>query len=225
MVLERRPLVCVVTDRRRWFGLPEAAALARLDMLVQSAVDAGLALIQVRERDMEAGALYHLVRQFVACAVSSSSAILVNDRVDVAAATGAAGVHLRASSVPTERVRAVVSSDDVVGRSVHSPEAARIAGSEGASYVCFGTVFPSVSKPSTHRVAGLDALGRAVEACAAPVLAIGGVTIDRIGQVADAGAAGFAAIDMFSGGSGSEHFEPARAIGDVLDAAARHRWR
>lgn len=225
MVLERRPLVCVVTDRRRWAGLPEATALARLDTLVQSAVDAGLALVQVRERDMEAGALYHLVRRLVAYAASSPSAIVVNDRVDVAAAAGAAGAHLRASSVPTARVRAMVSADTLVGRSAHSSEDARVAGSEGASYVCFGTVFPSVSKPLTHRVAGIEALGRAVESCTVPVLAIGGVTIDRLGQVAEAGAAGFAAIDMFSGGSGSEYFEPARAIGDILDAAARHRWR
>lgn len=225
MVLARRPLVCVVTDRRQWSRLGPDAIGQRLDALVRASVAAELSLVHVRERDMEAGPLYDLVRRLACQTTRTATALVVNDRADVAMAAGAAGVHLRSSSAPSDRVKAVAPSGFLVGRSVHSAEEAMAAAAAGVDYVCFGTVFASRSKGPAHRVAGLAALRSVTATCAVPVLAIGGVSVDRIAQVADVGAAGFAAIEMFSGGNDSEQFEPARAIGKALDAASRCQWR
>lgn len=225
MVLAPRPLVCVVTDRSRWSSCGSEGALARLDALVAAAAGARVPLVQLRERDMEAGPLYHLVGRLSARTRGSRTALVVNERADVALAAGAAGVHLRGASAPSQRVRAIVPEGFLVGRSVHSPEEARAAERAGVDYVCFGTVFSSRSKDPRHPVAGLEALRSVVEACSIPVLAIGGVTVERIAGVAATGAAGFAAIELFAGGDDSEHFEPARTIRDILDAAARCDWR
>lgn len=225
MVLARRPLVCVVTDRRRWRRLDRDAVGQRLDALVMASVAAQVPLVHIRERDMEAGPLYDLVRRLACHTTSTATALVVNDRADVAMAAGAAGVHLRSSSAPSARVRAVAPPGFLVGRSVHSVEEALAAANAGVDYVCFGTVFASRSKGPAHSAAGLMALRAVTDACTVPVLAIGGVSLDRIAQVAHAGAAGIAAIEMFSGGDDSEQFEPARAIGEALDAASRCNWR
>jgi thiamine-phosphate diphosphorylase len=217
--------VCVVTDRRRWPRLDRDAIGQRLDALVIASVAAKVALMHIRERDMEAGALYDLVRRLACHTRGTATALVVNERADVAMAGGGAGVHLRGSSAPSARVRAVAPPGFLVGRSVHSVEEALAAEEAGVDYVCFGTVFASRSKGPAHCVAGLAALRAVTAACTVPVLGIGGMSLDSIAQVADAGAAGIAAVDMFSGGDDSEQFEPGRAIGEALDAASRCKWR
>lgn len=222
--LKSRPLVCVVTDRRRW-RVPDEVAVARLEALTGAVAAAGLALVQVRERDMDARPLYDLVRRLAERTRDSATVVVVNDRADVAKATEGVGVHLRGTSAATERVRRWLPAARVVGRSVHSVEEALAAERAGVDYVCFGTVFPSASKGPAHPVAGLTGLRAVVEACTVPVLAIGGITPRTLAEVAGTGAAGFAAIGWFSGGDGSEQFEPARAIEQVLAGVARGKWR
>lgn len=124
--------------------------------------------------------------------------ILVNDRVDVALAAGAHGVHLRADSFSASRVRAMGPSPFLVGRSVHSVEDAVAAATGGGlDYLIFGTVFESASKPG-GAPAGLAALAAVARATRVPVLAIGGITTERIGEAMSAGASGVAAITMFN---------------------------
>jgi thiamine-phosphate diphosphorylase len=183
-------MFCLVTDRRR-LGATAGAVVEQ----ARVAIAAGIDLIEVRERDLEAAALAALVARVVEAARGSSTRVLVNDRLDIAIAVGAAGVHLRADSIPVAAARRLAPKPFLVGRSVHSVDEARDAAD--ADYLIAGTVFPSSSKPGVTRWLGVDGLAAIVRAAAVPVLGIGGVTLDRLDDLAAAGAAGVAAIGMF----------------------------
>jgi len=180
-------MICLVTSRRRLPGGDLAAQL-------RAAVDLGIDLIHVRERDLEAGALAALVAELLVITKGTPTRLVVNDRIDVALACGADGVQLRGDSIPVAAARRIAPTGFLIGRSVHGVSEA-IAAAD-ADYLIAGTVFPSASKAASPLlgVEGLRAIVRAVER---PVLAIGGVTDARIGEIADAGAAGFAAIGLF----------------------------
>ncbi len=189
--LVRRPLIMLVTDRRRG---GEAAMLAS----VRAASAAGVDLIQVRERGLEDLDLLDLTVR-IRDVAAGRARLLVNDRVDVAFAAGAAGVHLPGRAVAAARIRPIAPTSFLLGRSVHSIDDARQAESSGGcDYLVFGTVFETASKPAAHEPAGLEQLSRVCAAVALPVLAIGGVTVDRIAEIARAGAAGVAAIGLFT---------------------------
>jgi len=125
--------------------------------------------------------------------------VIVNDRLDVALARGAHGVHLKGRSVPPARARTMAPAGFLIGQSVHSPAEAAEAG-ESADYVIFGTVFETRSKPG-RTAAGCTALTGAIRATTVPVLAVGGVNVDNAAEVARAGAAGVAAIGLFASAS------------------------
>lgn len=184
-----RPVLCLITDRRRVAS--EDDLIAR----VAAAARAGVSLVQVRERDLDGGALARLVERCVAAVRGTGTRVLVNDRVDVALAAGAAGVHLRSDSLEASRVRAIAPRGFLVGRSVHDVAAAASAGA--VDYLLFGTVFDTSSKPG-RRASGTEALALVAAATGTPVLAVGGITPDRMREVARAGAAGAAAIGLFA---------------------------
>ena len=177
--------ICLVTDRRHTDPVVQAGAAAA----------AGVDLIQVRERDLEAGELAALVRAVLAAVAGTAARVVVNDRLDVALACGAHGVHLRAESFTIADARRLAPPGFLVGRSVHS--SAEAAASADADYLVAGTVFPTGSKPQQVDHLGTDGLRRIVEATRAPVLAIGGVTAENAGEIARTGAAGAAAIGLF----------------------------
>jgi thiamine-phosphate pyrophosphorylase len=206
-----RPIICLVTDRRR---LPEPSEDA-LVALVADASRAGVTLVQVREHDLPDARLLRLCRRVVEAA--RPAAVVVNDRTDVALAAGADGVHLRGDSVPAARLRSMTPPGFLIGRSVHSlDEAQREAAA--VDYFVMGTIYPTPSKPPGAPVAGVEALGRICRAVPLPVLAIGGVSTDNVANVAAAGAAGIAAIGLFSS-------VPARGTGPTSldDIVARVR--
>lgn len=193
MALPGRPIICLVTDRRR---LPEPWD----DSLVRLAADvaaAGVNLIHLREGDLDDRRLLALARRVVAAAAGTGAAVVVNERVDVALAANASGVHLRADSLSAARLRQIVPPGFLIGRSIHSAAEARTV-AEGTDYLTMGTVYPSRSKRADAPVAGIAGLAAACEAAAVPVLAIGGVTASRLADVVRAGASGVAAIGMFS---------------------------
>jgi thiamine-phosphate pyrophosphorylase len=189
--------LCLVTDRRRLAGanVVESDACRRVIAQARDAVHAGVDLIQVRERDLATAALAALVTELVAMARGSTTRVVVNDRLDVALACGAHGVHLRSDSMSAADARRLSPGGFLVGQSVHTPGEATAA--IGADYLIAGAVFATASKPETTRWLGLDGLRSIVAAVTVPVLAIGGVTIDRIDEIAAAGAAGVAAIGLF----------------------------
>ncbi len=201
--MTRRPLVALVTSRRRL--APDGGGTDIVKKLIASAVDAGVDIIQIREPSLPDRMLFDLVSGAVDVARGTGSVVLVNDRFDVALAAGAAGVHLRTSSVPAPMMRRHVPRGFLLGRSVHgAAEAGRVAAVGGVDYLTMGTVYASASKPG-RAACGVDALAAVTRAVRLPVLAIGGVTVDRTREVLDAGAAGVAAIGLFA--------EPGRAAG------------
>jgi thiamine-phosphate pyrophosphorylase len=196
-------MICLVTDRRRLAGPAASLDEARRCLLDQAryAVDAGVDLVQVRERDLEAADLSRLVTEILGVTRGTGTRVVVNDRLDVALACGAGGVHLRRDSVPVAAARQMAPAGFLIGRSVHRVD--DVHGAAGADYLVAGTVFPSASKPGTNRWLGVDGLRSIAAAARAPVLAIGGVTADRMEALAAAGAAGFAAIGLFMPSSAS----------------------
>lgn len=195
-VLSRRPILSLVTGRGR---LPASSSrVTGLLDLVAAAVTAGVDLIQVREPDLPDADLFALVHRCVGLADGSHTAVLVNDRLDIALAARAAGVHLRGGSVAASAMRPHTPPGFLLGRSVHgAAEAAAVESGGGMDYVTFGTVYRSQSKPglAPH---GVESLAAAVRAVSVPVLAIGGVTVDNTEEVFRAGAAGLAAIGLFA---------------------------
>lgn len=188
-----RPVLCFITDRRRFGSRWETTLVER----VAAAAREGVHLVQVRERDLDGGPLLRLVADCVAAVRGTRTRILVNDRLDVALAAGAHGVHLRGDSFGARRARLVAPPPFLIGRSVHSVHEARtVAGEGGLDYLIFGTVFASASKPG-QPPAGLAELATVARATPLPVLAVGGVTAARMGEVMASGACGVAAISMF----------------------------
>jgi thiamine-phosphate pyrophosphorylase len=191
-----RPVLCLVTDRRRVApsALTFEAQQRALVALAAEAAEVGVDLIQLREPDLEARELCALAAAMVAVTRGSLCRVLVNDRVDVALAAGADGVHLRSSGPPVDRVRTLGPAGWLVGRSAHSTR--EVAAAATADYIVFGTVFATGSKPGVVPQ-GVSALAEAVRQVGRPVLAIGGITAGRAGACAAAGAAGVAAITLF----------------------------
>jgi thiamine-phosphate pyrophosphorylase len=171
---------CYVTDRRRGNLLSQVTA----------AVRDGVDFIQVREKDLEAKALFELVTQVRDVAAGTSTKVLVNDRLDVAVAAGVDGVHLPGNGLPAQRVRPAVK---ILGCSVHDIEEAVRAESAKADFVIYGPIYETPGKTAV----GLEALRQVAEAVRIPVLAIGGMTLENAPAALDAGAAGIAAIRMF----------------------------
>jgi thiamine-phosphate pyrophosphorylase len=183
----------LITDRRRLGSSWQTALVER----ARVAAHAGVHLVQVRERDLEGGPLTRLVAACVHAVHGTRTRILVNDRLDVALAAGAHGVHLRGDSFAAPRVRACAPAPFLVGRSVHSvADAVAATQAGGIDYLIFGTVFESTSKPGGGS-AGLGLLAAVAAATPIPVLAVGGMTVEKAREAVAAGAAGIAAISMF----------------------------
>ena len=225
-----RNLICLITDRRRLTNPPIAdgrspiadrrwpmadgrSPIAEEDIveLVGAAARAGVDLIQIRERDLEAGPLTALVRRSVAVSRGTAAKILVNDRLDVALAAGAHGVHLRGDSIDVRRIREIAPPNFLVGRSVHDVEEATAAARAGGlDYLILGTLFPTVSKEPARRLLTMTGLAAVSATSSIPVLAIGGITPERAEDVVRMGAAGIAAIGLFlppTGVSADRHLQ------------------
>jgi len=217
------PIICLVTDSRR-LAHPQDDALVRL---VRHAAAAGVDLIHVREPHRTDADLVALTRRLVSAVGQTNTLVVVNDRVDVAIAAGAHGVHLRADSFSGDRVRRIAPPGFLIGRSVHGEDEA-VAARSGVDYLVFGTVYPTISKPGLAVPAGIAGLRAVCRRVSVPVLAIGGISSDNVGELAAAGAAGVAAIGLFTealnetshGSHGSnEHLDA--ALGRLVAAVRR----
>ncbi|HYG60483.1 MAG TPA: thiamine phosphate synthase [Symbiobacteriaceae bacterium] len=160
---------------------------------VGAALEGGVDWVQVREKSAPAQDLYETALRIGRLCRTRGAGLIINDRVDVAMATGAAGVHLAARSLPVSAVRPILSPGRLIGASVHSLAEAVAAEAAGADYVTFGSVFPS----RTHNWAagqGLAALAEVVRTVRIPVVAIGGITEENLPEVLQTGCSGVAII-------------------------------
>jgi thiamine-phosphate pyrophosphorylase len=197
---EAKPILCYVTDRatlRTGEDLP---------VLVRRSVGAGVDWVQLREKDLPAERLLELARTAVATVEGTATRVLINDRLDVALAAGAAGVHLGEASLPVAEVvrwcreangKRRAPKGFLVGASCHSLASAREAERGGADYIFFGPVFRTPSKATYGPPQGLAKLAEVARSVRLPVLAIGGIILENAAACLKVGAAGLAAIRLF----------------------------
>ncbi len=195
------PILCYVTDRGALApNQTNEAQIAALAERVRRAIAVGVDWIQLREKDLTARQLVRLAAETVRAAQNTSTRIVVNDRLDVALAAGAAGVHLGVQSLPVAAVagqRRRLPEGFLVGASCHALAEVEAAAREGADYVIFGPVFATPSKAAFGPPQGVEKLAEVCARVRVPVLAIGGITAENAVECLRAGAAGIAAIRLF----------------------------
>jgi len=204
----RFPVLCYVTDRHSLAAEGSADAGAALRRKIPAIMAAGIDCVQIREKDLTARQISDVARDALRAAAASTGTghptprIVINDRLDVALAEGADGVHLGETGLPVNDARVLIENwtahrDFVVGVSCHSVEAVRTAASAGADYVFFGPVFATPSKAAFGSPQGVELLEEVSRSVSIPVIAIGGITLENAAKCFAAGAAGIAAIRLF----------------------------
>ena len=198
------PLLYLITNRQTFLHKTEfnqTATQRQLEAIRQAAA-AGCQWIQIREKDFGARALAEFTRQAIAVARPFGAKVLVNDRLDVAMATKADGVHLRVSSLPVAEVRRAVKQtglqDFLIGVSTHSLSEAKAAEQDGADFIVCGPVFDTPTKREFGEPLGLERFAEICQVANIPVLALGGINLANFRQPLEAGAAGIAAIGLFA---------------------------
>ena len=179
--------LCLVTDRTQTRGRDLVGVVA-------GCLAEGLPAVQVREKDLPALELAALCRRLRESTREHGALLIVNDRADVALATGADGVQRTRASLCIADLRAISDKRLRIGASTHSREEALAAEAEGADWIVFGPVYDTPSKRRYGAPQGLTALERVAAAVKIPVIAIGGITPDRVAEARAAGAHGVAAI-------------------------------
>ena len=160
---------------------------------IEDALRGGVTLVQLREKDVDGGLFLQR-----ACAVKIlcdkyKVPLLINDRIDIALACKAAGVHLGQADIPLNVARGILGSDAIIGVSAHSLEEARAAERDGADYLGVGAVFPTNSKNNASEV-GVNMLKEILKMSKLPIIGIGGINAQNLAQVRAAGAQGAAII-------------------------------
>lgn len=196
-------MLCLVTDRRRLgvaVGVGAEMWEELLEAQVRAAADAGVDLVQVREPDLDGAVLTPLVRRLVQVCAGSATRVLVNERLDVAMAAGAAGVQLKERSFSPDEARRMAPPGFLIGCSVHSVAAA--ATRRSADFLIAGTVLPTASKQNADYLEweGLQQIVKATGGT--PVLGIGGLDVSSIPLLARSCAGGLAGIGVFIPGPG-----------------------
>ena len=184
----------------------------------------GTVAVQLREKDLEAGALVELARALRPVCDRYGTRLIVNDRIDVAIAAHADGVHLPADSFAVADARALIGNDGLVGVSTHDHAEVIAAAHAGADFAVYGPIFEPLSKASYTAARGAEGLNAAVRAAAIPVYALGGITAERVRELGEAEwsigaparrAPGVAVIGAIYGAA-----DPAAAMGALARAIA-----
>ena len=179
--------------------LDRAAAAGRdLGPLLDAVLEGGCRVVQLREKAMPLGDLYPVARALRRRCRDAGCLFIVNDRVDLALALEADGVHVGQDDLPAREARRLLRPGMILGVSTHDEGQAHRARDDGADYVAVGSVFPTGSKPG-FRLVGLDLVRRVRPEIAGPLVAIGGITVDNAGLVIKAGADAVAVISAVCG--------------------------
>jgi len=164
--------------------------------VARAALDGGVQAVQVREKDLAGRELYTLAAQLRKLTENYSARLFINDRIDVALAVEADGVQLGQRSFSVATARSLLGPDKLIGVSAHNP--AEIAAAAGADFIVFGPVYFTPSKAAYGEPQGISRLRQAVKQSPMPVLAIGGINLERVPEVLATGAHGIAMISALS---------------------------
>ncbi|MFQ5802041.1 MAG: thiamine phosphate synthase [Candidatus Methylomirabilales bacterium] len=178
--------LCVITD--------EKLSGLRHREVAEQALQGGAPMIQLRDKGRDLRYLYEEAADMQRLCRKHGALFIMNDRLDLALAVEADGVHLGQEDLPPRLARPLLRSGMILGISTHSVEEAQEAEAAGADYIGFGPVFPTGTKTGIRPVVGLDGIRKVRAAVQVPVLAIGGITLERVPGVMDAGADGVAVI-------------------------------
>lgn len=201
-----------ITDRR---ALPAGVTLAQA---VEAALDGGVTCLQLREKTASAGEILALARTLLPLCRARRVPLLINDRVDIALAAGADGVHLGQEDLPLPEARALLGPDRILGATAHTVEEALRAQAEGADYLGVGAMFPTGTKTDTVPTSA-DTLKAICAAVSIPVVAIGGVNAQNLPTLAGTGIAGAAVVSAIF--SQRDLTDAARTLRAAADLAAR----
>lgn len=198
------PTLYVVLDRT-------AARGRDLEDILEVVAAAGCRLVQLREKEWPSGRLWPLAERLRARARAAGVTFIVNDRVDLALALDADGVHLGQDDLPPRSARKLLRPGMVLGVSTHSVEQARAAQSAGADYVAVGSMFATATKPDFQLV-GPDLIRKLRPEISVPLVGIGGITADNVHEVIAAGADGVAVISAVCGAT-----DPGQAVARFIE--------
>jgi len=167
---------------------------------VEEAIEGGVTIIQLREKDISSREFYDTAIELLNLTNRFDIPLIINDRLDIALATGAAGVHLGQEDLPLCPARLLAGNDLIIGVSAHNPAEAIRAEQEGAEYIGAGAVFQTGTKAGAG-VIGPEGLAEIVKSVKIPVVGIGGINRDNISLVNATGAAGAAVISAILSGN------------------------
>ena len=196
----------LVTDRKTTGGRD-------LLWLLEQALEGGVRAVQLREKDLGGAALLELARDVKGLCDRYDAELFINDRVDVALAADAAGVHLAANSMPVESARGLLGPDRKIGVSTHSAAEVHAASEAGADFVLFGPVYATTSKLPFGNPQGPASLKAITDSASVPVFAIGGIKQHHLPEIRAHGTARIALISAIS-----EAPDPQAAARDMLAA-------
>jgi thiamine-phosphate diphosphorylase len=202
----------VVLDRGPAGGWRGPAGGRDLGQLLEAVLAGGCRVVQLREKTMPLGDLYPLARALQRRCREAGCLFIVNDRVDLALAVDADGVHVGQEDLPAREARRLLRAGMILGVSTHDEDQARRARDDGADYVAVGSMYPTGSKPG-FRLVGPALLGRVRPEIPVPLVAIGGITVDNVAEVIRAGADAVAVISAVCAAP-----DPAAATRSFLEA-------
>jgi len=191
------------------------------DELVADAIAGGVGVVQLREKDRSARERYELGQELRELTREAGVTFVVNDRVDIAQALDADGVHLGDDDLPVSVARDLLGDDALIGRSVSTVEDAREAAAAGADYLGVGAVFATGSKDDIdddEHAVGTDRVAAIADAVDIPFVGIGGITAENATEVVQAGADGVAVITAITRAD-----DPAAATANLVDAVEHGR--
>lgn len=182
------PYLYLITDRHQ--VKKKNQFLETIEELLQS----GIKMIQMREKDLSAAELYPLAKRLRTMTHCHNSLLLINDRIDLALAVKADGVHLGHHSLPINVARKVLGPNFLIGASTHSSDEVKVASQQGADFVTFGPIYYTPSKAAYGNPVGIEPLQEIAVETSIPIYALGGIKKDNAKKTLEAGAYGLAAI-------------------------------
>lgn len=206
-MVENLPNIYLITDRHQ---IDETKDYFDV---IDELLSAGVRMVQLREKDLPATELYNYAVKLREITQKHNSLLIINDRVDIAQAVSADGVHLGRKSIPVTVTRKLLGEDKIIGVSTHSIQEAQSAQYDGADFITFGPVYDTPSKAKYGQPVGKDALQTVSSIVSLPVYALGGIKTDKIKEIKECGCHGIAAISaLISSPDPSQSFKQIRDL-------------